>query len=479
MSEVSSDRFVISEGALNNIVHWPSIPADGQSMLESQEKHRLGLAPRRKMSVIGLGYVGMVSMACLSSLGHRLIGVDTDSSKVEMLNQGEVPMVEEGLMELVECGRLEERLSATTDCRSAILDSEFTLVSVGTPSNADGSCNLEYLFQVTREIGLALKEKNDFHLVIYRSTVPPTTTREKLIPILEQVSGKVCGETFGVVFNPEFLRESTAVEDFRHPPKTVIGASDDYSAALAMSLYEEMDGPKISTSIESAEFVKYIDNTWHALKVSFGNEVGRICKAAGVDSHDVMNIFVQDTKLNISSHYLKPGFAFGGSCLPKDVRGMRHLADELNVDVPIIGSINESNDSHITHTECLLSSFDSDGLGIVGLTFKPGTDDLRESPSLALLKKLKLSGRSVFFYDPCVHEHTRLDADPEVNAVLQSCRCANPTSLSLRADCLLITHDADYAVEAATWAGAKKGVLDVVRSRQVMLVAHRYQGICW
>ena len=434
---------------------------------------------KRTISVFGLGYVGTVSMACFSELGHKVIGVDPNLAKVNALKAGEPPILEEHLPELLAQAKRRGLLNAMQKVKEAVRQSEISLVSVGTPSRPDGSCDLTYLETVARQTGEALATKTEYHLVIFRSTVPPMTTRQILIPILERASGLTCGQDFGVAFNPEFLRESTAVEDFRHPPKTVIGASDYRAENLALSLYSTLEGPKVATSIECAEFVKYVDNTWHALKVGFGNEIGRVCKAVGIDSHEVMDIFLQDTKLNISGHYLKPGFAYGGSCLPKDVRGMNSLANHHNVEIPIIEQINNSNESHLAHTESLLDSFDGECLGIVGLTFKPGTDDVRESPSLALLKKLMFSGKAVLFFDPCVNKDIVLDKDPEINKKLHECSCENIESLVKRSEKILVAHDSADAYKAAMLCDDSQTVLDVVNSDRVRTIAKRYEGICW
>lgn len=449
------------------------------SVVPLRAPHRKPVQAKPGISVFGLGYVGTVSMACFSAIGHPVIGVDTDATKVKNLKMGESPIIEQELPELLSQACQQGLLEAMQDVSSAVMRTDISLVSVGTPSGPDGSCDLTCLKTVTLQIGTALAAKSGYHLVVFRSTVPPTTTRQILIPLLEEASGKSCGRDFGVAFNPEFLRESTAVDDFRHPPKTVIGASDARAEAMAMSLYATVAGPKITTSLECAEFVKYVDNTWHALKVSFGNEVGRICKAAGVDSHEVMDVFLQDTKLNISGHYLKPGFAFGGSCLPKDVRGMNSLARQLEVETPVIEQINASNASHMKHAESLLNGLQGQSLGIIGLTFKPGTDDLRESPSLVLLKKLKMAGQNVFFYDPCVNDRSVLDSDPVINQILHACRCEYIEELVQRSAKVLVTHDTLYAVMAASLCDESQTVIDVVHSEQVRAVAAHYEGICW
>lgn len=432
-----------------------------------------------RLSILGLGYVGAVSSACFSRQGHQVIGVDPDASKVQQINLAQSPIVEAGLTDLLSAGREQGRLFATRYCHEAILESDVTLVSVGTPSDAQGGCDLRYLKEATANIGAALKQKSAFHVVIFRSTVPPRTTRDELIPILEAESGKVCGEGFSVCFNPEFLRESTAVDDFFHPPKTVMGATDAAGLRVARLLYSDMPGEYIETSLEAAEFVKYIDNTWHALKVSFANEVGRLCKASGVDSHDVMDIFLADTKLNISPYYLKPGFAFGGSCLPKDTRGISHLARQLNVDIPIIQHINDSNHEHIDHATRLIDDLDVAAVGLVGVTFKPDTDDLRESPLLILIKKLWQRGMDVRFFDPCVHSKSVLDRDPELNQRLLACRCDSVEELAEQSQALVLGHNTDYAQRVLKLAAEDIHIIDLVRVSKPMASCENYQGVCW
>ena len=353
-----------------------------------------------RISIFGLGYVGLVSAACFSDCDYDVIGVDPDVKKRYLVREGKSPIVEPGLDKLLARGTSNGRLKVISDEQIAINDTDISFVCVGTPSKADGSCDLKYLRTVSRQIGKALAKKEKYHVVVYRSTIPPGTTRNVLLPILEKASGKKAGEDFGVSFHPEFLRESTAISDFYDPPKTVVGGIDERSRQLVAAFYHGIDKNVIETSLEVAETVKYVDNSWHALKVSFSNEIGNICQALKVDSHEVMDIFVQDTKLNISSYYMKPGFAFGGSCLPKDVREINHLAKSLNVPTPVLGSIIESNTNQITHAAEMIKSSNPDVVTFLGITFKANTDDLRESPILPLISQLVTEGIKIKFYDP-------------------------------------------------------------------------------
>ena len=299
------------------------------------------------ISVIGLGYVGAVSVACLSSLGHRVVGCDIDPVKRAAVGSGKSPIHEAGLSDLLGGGVENQLISTTGDLKSAVLDTDVTFVSVGTPTKEGGGCDYSAIVSCALAIGEALALKDEYHIIVMRCSIPPGTTLKVMVPAIEAASGKKMGRDFGVCFNPEFLREGTAIEDFRAPPKTVIGASDDYTARVVAKIYGPVDEKPLLTAIEAAEMVKYVDNVWHATKVCFANEIGRICKPLDIDSHDVMDIFVQDQKLNLSPYYLKPGFAYGGSCLPKEVRAVAHLAGELDVDVPLIDSLAKSNETQI------------------------------------------------------------------------------------------------------------------------------------
>ena len=369
------------------------------------------------ISVIGLGYVGAVSTACLASLGHSVIGVDIDPSKVFYIAAGKTPIHEAELGDLLARGVEDGLITATTDVSRAVASTDVTFVSVGTPTAEGGGCDYGAIIASARSIGRGLVLKREagsgFHTVVMRCSIPPGTTMGVMVPEIEQASGMRVGRDFGVVFNPEFLREGVAVADFRAPPKTVIGASDDRSAAIVAQMFAPIEAEPIVTSIEVAEMVKYVDNVWHATKVTFGNEIGRLCKPLGIDSHKVMDVFCRDTKLNLSPYYLKPGFAFGGSCLPKEVRAVNHIASELGQDLPLIGSLGRSNAVHIDRAIEMVRETGARRVGVLGLAFKPGTDDLRESPILDVIAQLLAEGIEVTAYDPAVTQRTNVAAQLE------------------------------------------------------------------
>lgn len=352
-----------------------------------------------RISVFGMGYVGAVSGACLAELGHEVVGVDVDTHKVETINRGESPIVEELIgpltREMVQTGRFR----ATTDPGEAVAGTEMSLLCVGTPSTDTGGLLTHYVERVCEQIGAALAGKPDYHLVVVRSTVLPGTVHDVALPALERHSGKRAGTDFGVCFHPEFLREGTSVRDFREPPKIVVGADDARAAAMLAGLYTGFDAPLFTTSIRAAEMVKYADNCFHALKVVFGNEIGTVCKAMGIDSHEVMRIFCEDRKLNISPAYLMPGFAYGGSCLPKDLRALNHLARSLHVELPVLDNIQRSNDAHIRRTLDVITALGQRDVAMLGLSFKRGTDDLRESPLVELAERLLGKGYRVRIFD--------------------------------------------------------------------------------
>lgn len=352
------------------------------------------------LSVFGLGYVGCVSAACFASRGHRVVGVDVDPGKTEMLSRGQAPIVEEQIGELVEQVVADGHLTVTSDWAQAVRDTDVSLVCVGTPSSRGGRLSTEYLERVTEEIGRALRDKDEWHTVVYRSTMLPGTCTGLLVPLLEKHSGKTAGVDFGVCVNPEFLREGSSVRDFYDPPKTVVGQSDERAGQAVIDLYDGLPGPRFQVPIGVAEMTKYVDNSFHALKVVFGNEIGAVCAALGVDSHEVMEIFMADTKLNISTAYLRPGFAFGGSCLPKDVRALTHVARSNDVDTPLLGHVIPSNEAHIGRAVDAVVRLGNRRVGVFGLTFKPGTDDLRESPLVELVERLVGKGFEVRIYDP-------------------------------------------------------------------------------
>jgi GDP-mannose 6-dehydrogenase len=365
------------------------------------------------VSVFGLGYVGCVSAACLAREGHTVIGVDVSASKVGMVNSGQATIVEHGIGELVAEMVAAGRLAATCDVTHAVTDSQISLVCVGTPSRANGGLDLKYIQRVAAEIGAALRGKAGWHVVVIRSTVLPGTTADVVIPILEEHSGKKAGRDFGVAMNPEFLREGTSIKDFDDPPFTVIGANDDRTSKTVASLYEKLDAPLHVVPLAVAEMVKYSCNSFHGLKVAFGNEIGSICKALKVDSHEVMRIFCEDTKLNIAPTYLRPGFAFGGSCLPKDLRALSYRARQLDVETPVLAATLSSNEKQIARAYEMVRATGSKKVGVLGLAFKAGTDDLRESPIVALVERLIGKGLQLAIYDGHVSKANLIGANRE------------------------------------------------------------------
>ncbi len=350
------------------------------------------------ISIFGLGYVGCVSLGCLAQNGHNVIGVDVSKDKVEQINRGEATIIEKDIDVIIKQQHEAGRISATTEHREAILNSEVSIVAVGTPSSPQGHLNLDYIFLVASNIGKVLKDKSAFHVVAIRSTVLPGTC-DKFSNILEQESGKKRGVDFAVVDNPEFLREGSAVSDYYNPPLTLIGGESKLATDKIASLYNQLPGEVIIVETKVAEIMKYVNNTFHALKISFANEVGNVCSALNIDSHKVMEIFCKDKQLNISPYYFKPGFAYGGSCLPKDLKGFQTLAHDLYVKVPVVDSIQQTNDIQIQRAVSLLSKYFGKKVAVLGLSFKAGTDDLRNSPSVELVETMLGKGFDVSIYD--------------------------------------------------------------------------------
>ena len=352
-----------------------------------------------RISVFGLGYVGTVCAACLADQGHEVIGVDKSESKVELIRFGRSPIVERDIDDLVARSVKNRRLTATLDATEAVASSDISFICVGTPSRPNGALDLSGVDTVAAEIGRAIRVKAEPHTVILRSTVVPGTTKEVVATRIAEGAGNVA---FSVAFNPEFLREGSAVADFNAPAKTVIGTFDDETAETVVSLYRDLPGPKITTDVEIAELVKYVDNSWHALKVAFGNEIGVIAKTLGIDSHDVMDVFFQDKRLNISPAYLRPGFAFGGSCLPKDLRALTYLARKHDLNLPILNNILRSNQMLVDRGVDWILSRSGKRIAFLGISFKSGTDDVRESSFVELVERLIGKGREVRIFDPNV-----------------------------------------------------------------------------
>lgn len=351
------------------------------------------------IAVIGLGYVGTVSAACFARDGHKVIGVDINPSKLEILAQGKSPIIERGLDELISDAILSAKFETTDDIKRAVRRSEILMICVGTPSRRNGAIDLSFVENVCIEIGRDLQNYSQFKTIVIRSTMLPGNAQDVLIPAIEEVSLLAVGTGFGFCVNPEFLREGSAVSDFDNPPFTVIGEHDSRSGELLAELYSNLDTPTFRVSLGVGEMIKYASNSFHALKVTFANEIGRLCKSYGLDSHEVMNIFKQDKKLNLSESYLLPGYAFGGSCLPKDLRAMLYAARQNDVKMPVIESILPSNEIQVIETYDIINDFGKKKIGLVGLSFKPNTDDLRESPALELAEKLLGKGYDISIYD--------------------------------------------------------------------------------
>lgn len=353
----------------------------------------------RSISVFGLGYVGSVSAACFVQKGNRVAGVDLNPSKVDALNAGKSPIVEARLDELIWEGHKSCRLHATTDAKAAVLETEISLLCVGTPSQRNGKLDLSGVARVCEQIGEALREKEAFHWVVLRSTVLPGTTESVVVPTLEKASGKKAGMDFGVCFHPEFLREGSAIPDFFEPPFTVLGTVGDSDASVLRELYNWAEGKLFETSATTAEMVKYVCNAYHAVKVGFANEIGTLCREMQVDTQAVTEIFLSDTRLNISRAYLRPGFAFGGSCLPKDLRALTYRAKELDLKLPLLEALMPSNIAHIERAVESVLRMNRRKIGVLGLSFKPGTDDLRESPLVHMVKRLLGEGCECRIWD--------------------------------------------------------------------------------
>ncbi|MCB9975823.1 MAG: UDP-glucose/GDP-mannose dehydrogenase family protein [Rhodospirillales bacterium] len=438
-----------------------------------------------KISVFGLGYVGAVASACLAESGFKVIAVDTDPVKVKCLNEGRSPIVEPGLPEMIKSNKEKGLLSATQDVREAVMNTDISLICVGTPSNQDGSLKLDYVEAVCAQIGEVLKEKDGYHSVVLRSTVVPGTARNIAIPAIEKASGKKAGEGFGFGNNPEFLRESTAIYDYFNPPKIVIGATDGKTADMMVEIYKGIKADQAICTVEVAEGVKYADNAWHAIKVGFANELGNILKEMGVDSHKVMDIFFLDTKLNISKAYLKPGFAFGGSCLPKDVRAIRACGKEKGIKTHIFDALLEANDEQVRRASEMIKETGKKKVGMMGLSFKAGTDDLRESPLVTLADLLIKEGYELTIYDPCVYEASQMEGAnqkyiKEGIPHISKCLVEKSEQFLPNAEVIVIgNHGEDFGAILEKTA-TDTPIIDLVRLKDNPVEERSsYTGICW
>lgn len=435
-----------------------------------------------KISIYGAGYVGAVSASCLAHDGHHVTAVDPDPNKIAPLLEGRSPIVEPGLEELIKEGILNGRLSATSDAEAAVLATDLSLICVGTPSEPDGSLNTRYLRKVALEIGAALRKKESFHSVVVRSTCLPGTTEEVVIPALEEASGMKAGEGFGIAYYPEFLRESTAIRDYHEPGVIVFGVRDDITLARLQSLHEDFERPKFTVDIRTAEGVKYTNNAWHAVKISFSNEIGNVLSRAGIDSHLALEILCADDRLNISKAYMKPGFAFGGSCLPKDLRAVISMSRRHGTPVPLLEATLAANEAQIHRAYTMITQHGHRRIGFIGLSFKPDTDDLRESPLVELAERLYGRGYQIKIYDPNI----RLNRLTGANASFVRARLPHLADL-LKDDIDTILDDSDVIVvgngaemNGSIWrVPSGTPIIDLVRLDRAQRSEGNYHGICW
>lgn len=437
-----------------------------------------------KISVFGLGYVGAVSCACLPELGHQVIGVDTNPLKVKMINDGQSPVVEHGINELISAAVNAGQLHATRDVEFAVLNSDVSLISVATPSKANYSPDLSAVDAVIHSIGRAIRKKQGRHTIVLRSTVAPGTTEDRILPMLEDASGRRIGENLSLVFNPEFLREGSSVKDFHQPPQTVVGSVDEAGFLDMKSMYQGVPGAFVKTSCRNAESVKYLCNVFHAMKIVFANEAGSVLKACGLDSREVMKIFCQDTQLNISPVYLRPGFAFGGSCLPKEVKGFLTLARDLDVPVPVMAGLLESNDAHIKRAYRLIARDGRCKVALFGLAFKPGTDDMRDSPLVALAEQLLGKGFELAIFDRFVKLSRLLGKNkdfidreiPHLDRLLHD----TPEGALQDAQVIVIGHADEQARQAIVAIARGRRIVDLSGYAELRdVVGAEYEGICW
>lgn len=435
------------------------------------------------VSVYGLGYVGCVSAACLAHLGHYVIGVDVSECKVALVNQGKSPLVEPGLDDMIRSLVAEGRIRATTDSDEAIQNTELSLICVGTPSNGNGSLKLEYIESVCREIGASLSRVGRYHTIVVRSTVLPETGEGRLIPLIEQQSGRRAGADFGYAMNPEFLRESSAMSDFLHPSQIVVGALDARTMSEVEQLYVGLSAPVIATTIKAAEMIKYVSNAFHALKIVFANEIGNLCKSVGADGREIMEVFCRDRQLNISPAYLKPGFGFGGSCLPKDMRALLHSARQRDVDCPLLQAVLDSNQQQIQRGIDLVEHTGRKKIGVLGLSFKAGTDDIRESAAVPLVETLVGRGYDVCVFDQDVRLENLVGRNkqflerelPHIASLMRGC----VEDVVAQSEVVVLTNaHREYHVAHKLMRDGQV-LIDLVGVPHDGITAGSYQGICW
>jgi GDP-mannose 6-dehydrogenase len=449
-----------------------------------QQKQKLkGRSNLLRVSIFGLGYVGTVCAGCLAQDGHQVIGVDPVPTKVDLINTGKSTIIEAEIGALIANAVESGMLCATENTADAVDNSELSFICVGTPSQINGNLDLTHVRHVCEQIGQALRKKPERHTVVIRSTVLPGTMRSIIIPVLEEHSGKKAGIDFGVCNNPEFLREGSAVKDFRFPCKTVVGELDPTSGDPLMALYANLQAPMVRTDLETAEMIKYIDNSWHALKIGFANEIGVLCKSFSVDAHRAMEIFFMDTKLNISSAYLSPGFAFGGSCLPKDLRALAYAAKLHDLELPVLNSILPSNELQVARGLQLIMEKGKKRIGILGFSFKPGTDDLRESPMIEIIERLAGKGYDVRIYDRNVQVASLVGANRDfiLNRIPHISRLMVDTmdAVLQHAETIVIGHKEKEFERVPQLLQKGQSLVDFVRISNNGNNNGDYDGICW
>jgi GDP-mannose 6-dehydrogenase len=437
-----------------------------------------------RISIFGLGYVGAVSVACLARDGHDVIGVDVDASKLELIRSGRSPIVEEGIQELMRNVVASGRVRVTNDARTAVLESDVSFVCVGTPSGANGSQDLTAVHRLAEQLGAALREKGAFHAIVIRSTVQPGTVEGSIAQRLEAASGLRSGVDFGLCFQPEFLREGSSIRDYDEPPFTVVGSNHERATQVLRAIFGHLPCSFIATRILDAEALKMACNAFHALKITFANEIGRIAQPLGVDPHEVMRLVCADTRLNISPAYMRPGFAFGGSCLPKDLRALTYLARASDVNVPLLSSLIASNRVHVDHAVETILRIGRRRVGLVGLAFKPGTDDLRESPLVTLAKRLIGEGIELRVFDPEVHISRLIGANrryieenvPHIGSLLRE----SLDEVIGFAETIVIGHASrEASARVVATASAEQHVVDLARMPEREGLKASYTGICW
>jgi GDP-mannose 6-dehydrogenase len=433
------------------------------------------------ISIFGLGYVGCVSLGCLAKNGHYVTGVDTNPTKINQINSGKATIIEKEVDTIIAEQRSAGHIAATDNVTEAVSGSDISIIAVGTPSTEKGHLNLQFIFKVAENIGEALRNKRSFHIIAIRSTIMPGTC-DKVAAVIEKISGKKRNVDFAIVDNPEFLREGTAVRDYYNPPLTLIGSDNQMAAEKVAELYRQLPAEIIITDLKTAEIMKYINNAYHALKISFGNEVGNICAELGIDSHKVMEIFCKDKQLNISPYYFKPGFAFGGSCLPKDLKGLQTLAHDLYVEVPLIESINKTNEIQIQRAIKLIYKYNNKKLGFLGLSFKAGTDDLRNSPTVSIIESLLGKGCNIVIYDRNINlamlTGTNKDYIDSRIPHLSSLLVSDPSKLVNDCDIVVINTKEPEFRELVIGIDDKL-IIDFVRLDETLLTKSNYIGINW